>query len=560
MRDVLQNIAAAQMTRFSQLISPLSWFIMILGMWSWWIIIFSPSIIEVIIAVIVDRLAHLPALAVLKRIEAKQSVEKIFLQEPLDVEAVRKMSVEEQKNLVWSMLNFPRQRSRIIIQLSVLKALPILILITFFWHGSMSVLTKFLMVVIGLFLTNIFFYGCLFAENHMLICRKLATIHDHVNLGQAFKHISIPYNRQEFERAENYTLGAIVIFMLALQGIVMAGTPESDPMNTSIFRVVLVGLLGFLLLARMIFLHRKFFRDGLEDIFARFQSFTPTQLPEAITLHTYPILTYFTQVFNGLTERLRSYERELSHWIFSKTEQSRFQGLGEIAGLVIHDLSAPLHVIDFCVRQIKEQPELARTEQYQRNLSINSERAMNLIQSIRSYLRQAPSADPTRYTDVHQDVVRILESQFLSRGFHKIQMDLDDSLKTYALSLSKPDLIHVVLNLYANAVENLLTNYIEKPRINVKFHATEVDESITVAITDNGTGLSENEFERLTAFSYLPVNEGHQKGLGLRLIRRLVERNGGQLRIHAQPSDTAGTCFLLKLKLMPICGDTYEAQ
>src|SRR5690606_28203303 len=97
---------------------------------------------------------------------------------------------------------------------------------------------------------------------------------------------------------------------------------------------------------------------------------------EVLPLHTTPALANFEKTVNELTSRLVAYERELSGWIISKTEESRYTALGEIAGLVVHDLSSPLHVINFCTSQLRENPELVSNPRYLDQLTTNGERSL----------------------------------------------------------------------------------------------------------------------------------------------------------------------------------------
>ena len=107
--------------------------------------------------------------------------------------------------------------------------------------------------------------------------------------------------------------------------------------------------------------------------------------------------------------------------------------------------------------------------------------------------------------------------------------------------------MHVLLNLFGNSVENLLGNSIPNPRIDVRLGKLSGGQAL-VSFKDNGTGLSAERYEELTAFAFLP--SGHiSKGasLGLRLVRRLVERNHGKLEVVDLPAGENGTVFHLSL-------------
>jgi signal transduction histidine kinase len=246
-------------------------------------------------------------------------------------------------------------------------------------------------------------------------------------------------------------------------------------------------------------------------------------------------------------QRLRSYERELSHWIFVKADEHRFQALGEIAGLIAHDLSSPTHSMAFCAEQLAETPELAKDPRYIQTLLVSAERMSDLVTSLRSYLTvTAPDDAASQMASAMTQVLRLLGIQFRRDGFAAIDITMDPQLSSVALRIRQADLIHILINLLSNSVKNLLEHHINNPAIAITQAAID-DDWVTIHIRDNGTGLSLESFERLTAFAFLPSTPTAQQGLGLRLIRRLAERAGGSLSL-VPPSDQAGSTMALRLR------------
>jgi signal transduction histidine kinase len=266
-------------------------------------------------------------------------------------------------------------------------------------------------------------------------------------------------------------------------------------------------------------------------------------------LHSDRQLAHFEKIVNGLVERLRSYKHELSRWVFFQTEESRYRALGELSALIVHDLSAPLHVIHFCTEQAKEDPEILRNPRYIDQLTVNGTRSLELINSLKAYLKDGKfKSSGITYAEAHRQVIRLLETQFHSSGFAKIVFDTAPEAVSIRVDIPKADLIHVLMNLYSNSVLNLLQNGVEAPAIRVKLFKSDAND-VTYLIEDNGTGLSEERFEELTAFSFLPGSDGYSRdGLGLRLVRRLVERNRGSLRAVGPPPSEQGSRFHLTLK------------
>ncbi|MGZ3698905.1 MAG: ATP-binding protein [Bdellovibrionota bacterium] len=100
------------------------------------------------------------------------------------------------------------------------------------------------------------------------------------------------------------------------------------------------------------------------------------------------------------------------------------------------------------------------------------------------------------------------------------------------------------MNLLSNSIRNLLDNKITHPEIEIGV-AEETEQDFFLFFRDNGTGLESERFEQLTAFAFQGLKSSSREGLGLRLVRRLLERVGGGLQIL--PSHSSGTSFRIRL-------------
>ncbi len=108
---------------------------------------------------------------------------------------------------------------------------------------------------------------------------------------------------------------------------------------------------------------------------------------------------------------------------------------------------------------------------------------------------------------------------------------------------------------YAPWVEQVLTNYVSNalkyggrpPR--VELGATVVDERyVRIGVRDNGPGLTAEELGRVfTPFTRLSVEEVAGHGLGLSIVRRLVERMGGEVAVESEGTPGAGCTFSFTL-------------
>jgi len=103
----------------------------------------------------------------------------------------------------------------------------------------------------------------------------------------------------------------------------------------------------------------------------------------------------------------------------------------------------------------------------------------------------------------------------------------------------------------AQVVDNLLSNAIKfsPAGSTVDVRVTSSAEAITVAVTDEGPGLSTEDREHLfgefTSLSAKPTGGEKSTGLGLAIARKIVEAHGGT--IGAEQAATRGTRFFFRL-------------
>ena len=114
------------------------------------------------------------------------------------------------------------------------------------------------------------------------------------------------------------------------------------------------------------------------------------------------------------------------------------------------------------------------------------------------------------------------------------------------LALGEPaDLDKIVLNLVSNAVK--YTPEHRRIHISVQSYA----EAVALVVTDEGIGISEEDQEKLFTEFFRSTNPEAiaqaGTGLGLTIVKRIVERHGGSIQVDSAPG--AGTTFMVTLPI-----------
>jgi len=129
--------------------------------------------------------------------------------------------------------------------------------------------------------------------------------------------------------------------------------------------------------------------------------------------------------------------------------------------------------------------------------------------------------------------------------------------KGFEVSYEAPEEPLPNMRLDANAIDrafaNLLDNAVKYANgdrsVNVRLRRD--DEEVTIAISDNGLGIPKEEheriFERFHRVSTGLVHDVKGSGLGLPLVRHIVEAHGGSVTVESEPGQ--GSTFTLHLPL-----------
>jgi signal transduction histidine kinase len=113
--------------------------------------------------------------------------------------------------------------------------------------------------------------------------------------------------------------------------------------------------------------------------------------------------------------------------------------------------------------------------------------------------------------------------------------------KEQTIYTSRNALKQILLNLLHNAIE-----YNDKPDPLIEIHIHEDKTTWFFEVKDNGPGIGENDtkkifeiFERL----HRKIKSGESMGIGLAIVKRLVEKLGGEIKVTSIPGKGASFEF-----------------
>jgi two-component system OmpR family sensor kinase len=103
---------------------------------------------------------------------------------------------------------------------------------------------------------------------------------------------------------------------------------------------------------------------------------------------------------------------------------------------------------------------------------------------------------------------------------------------------------------FYNLVENALKY--SGPGDAVEVRAVEDGRWLNIEVADTGPGISEDDLPRVFEELYRGTNARGQEGsgLGLALVRRVIDRHGGEMSVRSRQAGQKGTVFRIRLAVI----------
>lgn len=220
-------------------------------------------------------------------------------------------------------------------------------------------------------------------------------------------------------------------------------------------------------------------------------------------------------------ERLRSYAKNL--------ERSNAD-LEEFAYVASHDLKAPLRGISSVAHWLSEDFQSVVTPDQKENLDLmleRTERLNDLIDGILAYSRVGRQPLSLEPVDAHAVASQVLDDLVPSAG---IDVRIEGALPSVVCDQTQ--LRQLFQNLIVNAVRHM-----GRPTGEVVVSCERGEREWWFEVRDTGVGIPERHLERIFGLfqTLQPKDEIHTTGVGLSIVKRIVESAGGTIQARSSP-------------------------
>ncbi len=245
-----------------------------------------------------------------------------------------------------------------------------------------------------------------------------------------------------------------------------------------------------------------------------------------------------------MLQRIARLESDLAHL-------NRITTMGEMVTVLAHEVNQPLSAIsnyaNVCARQLMndENADSQLREAIQR-IESQARRAGEIVNRLKRFVNPQPTrTTPSDLNQLVRDVVVMLEPHTRHRQID-VTLQLDNRLVDVPVDALQMQ--QVLVNLMTNAIQAIADS--ASPRRTIEIQTTRKEDFAEILVRDSGPGIDPAVKPRL--FQAYATTKTDGLGMGLNISRRLIEAQGGTIRLspeNPEHPDSDGACFQILLPL-----------
>lgn len=258
-----------------------------------------------------------------------------------------------------------------------------------------------------------------------------------------------------------------------------------------------------------------------------------------------------------LETRVAKRNKELETLYETLRQSQKMEAIGGLAGGIAHDFNNLLQVITGNLELVaREVPQGSRGQERLDQAMKSVMRGATLASQLLSFARKQPLAPIVlNLKRLLVDTTDILSSA-VGEGI-EIETNFDDDL--WNTNVDPNSIENAILNLAINARDAMsrqgrLTIRVDNADLTEadtrRYPGLEPGQYVRLAITDTGSGMSQDVMERIFEPFFTTKADGHGTGLGLSMVYGFAKQSGGHITIDSQLGSGSTVTLYLPRSLM----------
>ena len=174
-----------------------------------------------------------------------------------------------------------------------------------------------------------------------------------------------------------------------------------------------------------------------------------------------------------------------------------------------------------------------------KTLSKNIDHVKTIVAMQQSYAGVAGIVETVSLAELVEDALRMKLSTFDKYGIEVVR----EFEELPEVRVEKQKLLQILVNLISNAKDALVESPNAEKRLSVRIKRPE-DDHMLIEVSDNGTGIAQENLTRIFSHGFTTKHHGH--GLGLHTSANAAKEMGGGLRAESE-GPNRGATFIIEL-------------
>ncbi len=226
----------------------------------------------------------------------------------------------------------------------------------------------------------------------------------------------------------------------------------------------------------------------------------------------------------------------------------RLATLGRLSSGIAHELGTPLNVVAGRAKMIAvEKLEREEITEFAQIIREQAERMTKIIRQLLDFARRrAVQRSPVDIVNLSRQVLNMLKPIAQKSS---VTLELIEISDIQPVSVDQAQIQQVFINLIMNGIQAMPDGGRLQLKLNLEkasppFNETEDEkEYLTICITDEGSGISEDDIKHIFEPFFTTKGTGKGTGLGLSIAHGIVEEHGGWIDVENEPGK--GACFTI---------------
>lgn len=219
----------------------------------------------------------------------------------------------------------------------------------------------------------------------------------------------------------------------------------------------------------------------------------------------------------------------------------RLMAMGKMVASLAHQVRTPLSgAMLYSQHLASDELDAATRSKFSKKLG---RQLKNIEAQVRDMLIFARGSAPLNKLMKQDELLQLIhEAKHILNKQYQAEINISHEVSEAQIQCHQESLIGAIQNLISNGIE-AAEEHVQQAHIHV--HVRQEKQYLTISICDNGPGLTDQAYEKMTEPFYTTKSNG--TGLGLPVVNAVVRAHYGKLTFYNQ--EQGGACFVMSLPI-----------